>query len=879
MAVNEAVLALASSVGLVIDRTVVPELVLGQVCLISKGRVVACASSVFNYVEAPWALVVKFPHPDLVYAAKTINLHPEFNKREARTRYLSQTGLASELPASFENDIANISLEPVLPELQPDMIAQLNSLLSIASLATPQDLMGPVTGPDIISIIQRACGSGREGLLTFTDERNRPFARLAIRRGVEGYVQKAIFKTLTGELALFELIYRKPRGTFVFQQNSSFSWPNVRDIETPIEKICAEASKRADELPPYLEKLGGPQGRFIRTVPQFDVNQVHPNARWIVERLWTAFDGFLPTDRLWERVGADTYTTLRAIQEMLRLQLISLERGSPFQCSGQLGQPLAPLQIQELVPGEQLGGFYLDPLTGRPVTMQGAYQGKSPSNANLLLHNIQFPPGLSGCVVVRNNMLVGLTSGPYNPPAEQAVPQARLYQMTSAQALFDSSKKLRKTGAFDLDDLQPSSAQQENANMSRAEQPAEQQKSTAGRIGRFICPACRALNLESGNCQNCGADLETGMMPAPSTGEKSLRSLQKPLALSRHQIMVGSGVLVLGAAIMMMLSGGPKHEPPPAPPPGQTKPADDKMAGLNDVQKAIMVAGKYACFKDTPPDEYKYLDASKETNGALSFILSSPTRNQHVLFVVLDSTAAVDDLSLVCVKVPYTDYQPNGDYRRLEKPPLIEKGTSEWGALKFNYVVGRYPKDADTFERALVGAYRSPEPGKAILVIAHSDKGENFDYNTTLWLIQTMAADYIAKHPNPDAEQSGSQDTKAGTSEENKAKTTEGADKQGEQKEATPEEISDYVKKVEEMLKTKYTPSKSKAKASMIVGVSEDGSLNKLDLTNPSDEDDFNQTLQKLVQSAKYPPAPHTKDGSIALKVTISGGKLSVEKE
>jgi hypothetical protein len=875
MAVNEAVLTLSNSVGLIVDRTITPEQVVGQACLISKSRVAACASSVFNYVEAPWALIVKFPNPDLWYAVKSITLHPDFNKREARTRYLTQTGLATDSVASFENDIASVSMDPTVPELRADQITELNSLLSIGPQATGQDLSGPVEGTDIPSLIQRLVSSGREGLLTFFDERGRPIARLLVRQGVQGYVQRAIYKSLTGELALFEMILRRPRGIYIFQPSAQFTWPNVRDIETPIDKIMAESTKRAGELQQFLGSLGGPDARYVRAVPQFDPNAVHPNARWIVERLWTVLDGYLTLDKLWERIGADTYTALRAIQEMLRLQIVLLERGSPFSCSGSLGVPIAPIPPQEVSPGDQLTGFFLDPLTGRPVLLQGGFQGRSTTNPNTLLHNIQFPPSFQGAMVLKNNQLVGLTSGPFVPAAGQPAPASRLYQMTPIQALSESARKLKSTGSFDITAPE---APPEPVNQDSNLPPIDYQPAPGAKIGRFICPACQALNLESGFCQKCGADLETGQMP-PNAGGKSLRGMQQAGGLSKkHLVMGGAALLVIGALVMMF--GGQPGGSPPA------KTSSTAATGTEngDVQKAVLVATQYAGLKDTAPPGYVFQDASKLTNGALAFELTSELKDQKILFVVLDNTQPYDHLELVAVKVPYSDLPQNDSMKVLKNAPLLDKGPSLWKGLTFNWVLARYKKkDDQTSQMVLIGSYLSPVAGKAMLVIARPIKQDNLDYKTALWLIETMAQPLIDKSAGAEPAAGTATTTGADTA------TTTGADQAGkpdeqpkssEAKEATAEELAAYAKKIEDLLKAKYVAPKDKDAAkesvTIVVGVTEEGSLNKIEIEKPSAVESFDKSVEKLVTGEKLPPAPHTKTGSVLISVTAAGAKLTV---
>ena len=64
--------ALADATGFIVDRTLTPEKVVGQAWLISKSRVVCLASTVSNYNDAPWARVVRVPHPGLAFGVKAI---------------------------------------------------------------------------------------------------------------------------------------------------------------------------------------------------------------------------------------------------------------------------------------------------------------------------------------------------------------------------------------------------------------------------------------------------------------------------------------------------------------------------------------------------------------------------------------------------------------------------------------------------------------------------------------------------------------------------------------------------------------------------------------------------------------------------------------
>src|SRR5256885_10774998 len=108
-----------------------------------------------------------------------------------------------------------------------------------------------------------------------------------------------------------------------------------------------------------------------------------------------------------------------------------------------------------------------------------------------------------------------------------------------------------------------------------------------GKLGRFICPHCQAINVEMGYCKKCGTNLETGETPgSEEDGEQghdgqSLRDMQTPGLLSKRQIIIGGAGLLLVISAAMMYMGGKPAPPPPAagttaasrPAPATTQPA------------------------------------------------------------------------------------------------------------------------------------------------------------------------------------------------------------------------------------------------------------------------------------------------------------------
>ena len=122
---------MANAIGFVYDRTVSPSKFLAQGFLISKSRFVTTAGNVFHYPDAPWALSIYFPHADITMGVKTLSLHNDFDKVQARSQYLQQTGYPGEMLPVLPNDMALLVVDSTLPELQAEKVAELTRAMSI----------------------------------------------------------------------------------------------------------------------------------------------------------------------------------------------------------------------------------------------------------------------------------------------------------------------------------------------------------------------------------------------------------------------------------------------------------------------------------------------------------------------------------------------------------------------------------------------------------------------------------------------------------------------------------------------------------------------------------------------------------------------------
>lgn len=510
MSIEKLLQNFANATGIITDRTFTPPRILGQAFLVSKSRMVTCAGCIFNYAESPWALAVKFPHPDIVLGVKTMALHPEFDRKEARAAYLNPTASSKfNYPVQF-NDLATLIIQPELKEPDQELVVQLHRALSLPFSSEGVRASGAVHGEEFKEVVKKILDSKQSGLVTLFDELNIPIAYLQITAGA---VERVYFQGIAGEMAFAELIYRQPGSGYSFRLNENFAWGDLRKIEIPAENLVAESVKRANELPAMLDSLGGPQARYQKVVKEFNSGSFNETVQWLINNLWQAIDGYAMLDQLSERVGADTYTTVQGLRELINQGVVSLiNRQTPFHSNGQLGTPIVSHTDFDINPGDTLKAFYIDPLSGAPCWQDGDFAGVAsvlqPKN---LLHSIPIRLKVPGALILKNYKLIGVHNGAIPVKSGQTSMERQLYQMMWIGALFDmSSKKLRAGTEFG-----EGTESEENATISgtkfsslRERDDEEGKGAEIEKLPAYICTNCFATNTKLGNCFNCGTVIE-----------------------------------------------------------------------------------------------------------------------------------------------------------------------------------------------------------------------------------------------------------------------------------------------------------------------------------------------------------------------------------
>ncbi len=734
----------ANATGIIIDQTTNPPRTLGQAFLVSKSRVVTCGNCVFNYSEAPWALCVKFPHPNVVMGVKTIAIHPEFDRKEARTNYLSQTASARfNYPIQF-NDLATMLLQPEIKDPDPESVMQLHRALSLPFSSEGVEASGTIKKGEFEEVVKKILDSKRQGLLTLFDQFNTPLAHIQI---ADQRIERVYYQGIVGEMAFAELIYRQPGSGFSFQPNRNFAWGDLRTIEMPAQDLLRESLKRAQELPAIFNSLGGVRARYQKVVKEFAVQSFDQNVQWLVSNLWQAIDGYMTIDQLSERVGADTYTVAQGLRELANRGVVSLiNRESPFHMNGQLGTPIISHTDFDINPGDALKAFYLDPLSGAPCWLDGDFAGVSsvlqPKN---LLHSIPIRLRVPGALIMKNYKLIGVHNGAVPMKSGQSTSERQLYQMMWIGALFDmGTKKLRAAAeTAEGSDTEPGVSSSGSQISTLRVRGVEEIKPVVEKTETYICSTCYATNTQLGNCFNCGAVIDAKPAEAKKEGFfintlpiKAVRDLQEKYQISDRKVFIAAGAFGLVVLMLIFASFGKTGTENQPVAPQVSQPENQNAA------KAVQLAVNVLGFKGTAPPGYWFEDTSALTSPLPSFGLFSSSASQKIVFVIFNDMSPVQALDRFTQIPPFSDVvasvqSTEGVGKVIGK---VTEGTQIIGENNFHYYVYNYPTANNSTKEMLVGSFPAKEAGKGVLVLGQAfNEKSDYDYRSSLFLIDTMA--------------------------------------------------------------------------------------------------------------------------------------------
>jgi len=892
----------SNAIGVVIDRCIDPPKVLGQAFMVSKTRLVTNASTVFHYTEAPWALQVLFPFPDVRVAVKAVNLHNDFDKVAARAMYLNQTGAPTDSSQHVQtNDIAVLIIDPQPPDVPQDRVAELNRALSLPFSGEGVEASGNLRGTEFLQIINTALEAGREGLLTLFDARNIPIAHISLARG--GILKVFHQQVMSSEMAFCELVYRQPAAGFAFKPGVDIPWGDVPEVQTPPDRLTWEAMRRSNEIPKLLQQLGGLEARYQHVVQNFDPEAASEEIRWMVGPLWQSLDGYTSLDKLPKKVGVDTYTILIAIRELVNRGVASqINRISPFPCTGQMGTPLISHTDFEVHPWDPLQAFYLDPISGKPTWLEGNFFGVANSlQPKNMLHTIAIPKEARGCLILKDYKLIGLHIGAQELKPGQPAPPVKCYQFMWMGALLDlSTRKVRS----------PGESEEEGVGTLRSSLDALSEESPGAEkeaIVKIQCPTCFAINADYGTCSTCGAVIEAPPEePEPSNKilaskpVKDLKKLQKQYNITNKQAgFIGAGValcclMVTCSMIPKSVTQDPKKATEVVAPIAKTKASD---------KKAVQLAVDEGGFSATAPPMYSYTDTSELTAPTPSFGLESEQANQKILFIVYDDMAPVQSLDNFVGKPPFQDV----DRADGGGSAIVDSSEQILGAGKLKWILGRYTKPGNKdLIHILLASFPAAKEGKSILVVgqAYDDKGKRaYNHKTTLFVLDEIASELTA-HANQEVlNQAKDKGSSTSAEDEEDEEFDEGdtgsTGSTKSTKESSDEEIDKFLTDAQVVLQEavdlpenvveaadKYEAENKKPKkwkeCGLLVGVNQEGQIKRIELLplelNEKSET-LNKALEKAVQKVEtFKNAPITKKTEFQFQVRLQGKEIVLRK-
>jgi hypothetical protein len=864
---------MANAVGFVMDRSVEPAKFLCQGFLVSKSRFVTLASEVFHYTETPGALTIYFPHPDISMGVKTVSLNNDFDKVQARNTYLAQRGYPDETPYVPMNDMALLTLDSVVPDKQPDRLAELVRAMSLPFQKDGVEASGNIFGREFLQIATGILEQRKSGLLTIFDVHQIPIARILIANGTIPLVYYHPYD-YPPAYAFFELTYREMARGFAFQPDGEFPWPDMTPISAPADRLIWEAMRRTNEIDGLYNQLGGPHARYQQVVQSFDPNSATEELRWMMGKLWEALDGYMTLEQLSYRVGADAYTCASAVRELVNRGVVSqINRKSPFHGNGTVGPPLTSHTDFEVNNWDNLQCFYLDPLSAKPIWLQGNYFGSaSAAQPKNMLHTINVPLEGKGGLICKDYKLIGIHNGPQATKAAQGAP-IKCFQFMWMGALLDMSVSAKKfKSAIE--------GEQEEGGFSSLRKNLDVDAHKGSTSDKIICPVCFSANQSYGPCQNCSNVIEEPP-PEPDSStvkgkaDKAVKDIQKKIGLTKKQLIIAA--CILGPLFLIAMNSMPK------PTKVETgTPTPEVQTSHPSSPKAQEVAVKAAGFTMSAGPDRWYEDTAELTQPNASFGIYSERTNEKIICAEFTDMSPLNSLEAFIGKPPYTEYRMANSE---PEAAIIERGAQILGHGTLEWRVIRCKDKNDKECKILLAAFPSLNEGKAFLVIGQilnpEAPGESYDPKVSLGTIDQLASERttkankekleaIGEHTGDEDEDS---DVPALASDADMEKFYKEVKTAVQAKLVLPEWVEEELKKPKD--------ERRKIKVKLSVGIDSDGKVKRLEKQALSDEDleKLSNALERAVsQASPFMNIPKFKQAEFIFTVRLAGSKVKVER-
>ncbi|MBY0357215.1 MAG: DUF4388 domain-containing protein [Candidatus Obscuribacterales bacterium] len=485
----------ARSTGMLFDRCLQREKPFGAAWLVGPNQVVTCAHHIVPYLDYLSALKIKFPAIGQEWQISEVYFHPRFDLQIANE--LVQRSLLEPVPAMAlqDHNIALLKLERNLSELDLESRTQFNRKLAGQAPTRLKGLAGPVDELGLALVIQTITSSRKDGCLVFSDERNRPLAKLFCR---DGKVVFAKFGNLENEAAIYQMFAQRLSGQFHFLPQSKPDWTVYSMIERSTDSLLLEAHRRIDEIPGLLRSLGGEGAIYARAVDLLELDSLPSDVRVVAEKVWHYLDGNISVDCLGEMVGLDNQSIYRAVDEMYKA-------GQVLELSSADDDGLTPLMPLNLAPHallsawDQIWSLGAHATTGRAQLRSGNLFGLiRPNDPWHLLHSIKLPAQAAGSAILKDGAVVGVHCGnlPLDPKLH-ALPDLMsqmIWVESVQQMLYDSPKAVAA--------LRP--------GKNSVGMKVPELLSAAENNDKIQCPKCTALMVKQAKfCGTCGQRLQS----------------------------------------------------------------------------------------------------------------------------------------------------------------------------------------------------------------------------------------------------------------------------------------------------------------------------------------------------------------------------------
>lgn len=508
----------AGAVGLLIDRACEEEEILGSVWLIDSNKVATCAHLITLYGDKLDALKVYFPAINQSHGISQALYHPKFNRKYSAK--LASDGLWDSIAnMHLQNyNAVVLTLTPNLHELSDSAKLKLNMELTVTAPHIEQGLGGNLADIDFFLIIQTITNARKEGVIIISDTRNRPVARLFCQSGRIAY---AMYKNLSNELALYQIVQRRLKGNFFFQVKGEPDWPVERVIARPPEMLLLEAHRRMDEMDRFVASLGGADAVYVRAVPWMNDGILPAEVAETARNIWPHLDGTIPISALWQIVNVDDYAVYNALIELFKTRQVenvddTTEFVPPHDALDFKVEPLHLVPHIPLSPGDEADNLSVDGRRGIPRIKKGMLLGSLVSDDPYhVLHNIPLLSESCGSPMFKNGVVIGMHCGPLPPTPElderEGSMQQMLWSETILECLADGgevelAKKLSNTGLELAKKITMSGTAPGDSGTSSVKRPEHQ--TGMREVARISCSKCGKTTLDSSRfCKQCGQRL------------------------------------------------------------------------------------------------------------------------------------------------------------------------------------------------------------------------------------------------------------------------------------------------------------------------------------------------------------------------------------